>query len=141
MSLLTLANVTVAYGTHIVLDEVTVSIEAGEKVGLIGRNGCGKTTLMRVMQGDLQPDAGTVQLSRGAAIGYLRQDPNFDPDETVRDAAEGAFARLHELHMEMDGVYHDMADASGDQLDRLLKRQARLHGQPVCESTKVVSGK
>jgi ATP-binding cassette subfamily F protein 3 len=126
MSLLTLANVTVAYGTHVVLDEVTVSIEAGEKVGLIGRNGCGKTTLMRVMQGDLQPDAGTVQLSRGAAIGYLRQDPNFDPNETVRDAAEGAFARLHELHLEMDAVYHDMADASGDQLDRLLKRQARL---------------
>ena len=70
MSLLTLANVTCAYGTHVVLDGVTVSIEAGEKVGLIGRNGCGKTTIMRVMTGELQPDAGKVQLSRGAVVGY-----------------------------------------------------------------------
>ncbi len=124
--LLTLANVTCAYGTQIVLDGVTVSIEQGEKIGLIGRNGCGKTTLMRIMQGDLHPDAGTVQLTRGATIGYLRQDPNFDPEETVRDAAEGAFAKLHQLHMELDAVYHDMAEASGEQLDRMLKRQARL---------------
>ncbi len=126
MPLLTLANVTVAYGTHVVLDEVTVSVDPGEKVGLIGRNGCGKTTLMRVMQGDLQPDAGTVQLSRGAAVGYLRQDPDFDPDETVRDAAEGAFAKLHQLHVALDAAYHDMAEATGVQLERLLKRQARL---------------
>ena len=129
MSLLTLANVTIAYGTQIVLDGVTVSVEAGEKVGLIGRNGCGKTTLLRVMYGDLQPDAGTVQLARGAVVGYLRQDPDFDPDETVRDAAEGAFARLHELHVELGAVYHDMTEASGEQLNRLLKRQARLETQ------------
>ncbi len=129
MSLVTLANVTIAYGTHVVLDGVTVSVDAGEKVGLIGRNGCGKTTLLRVMRGELQPDAGTVQLSRGAAVGYLRQDPDFNPDDTVRDAAEGAFARLHELHVELDVVYHDMTEASGDRLDRLLKRQARLETQ------------
>ena len=126
MGLLTLANVSCAFGTQIVLDAVTVSIERGEKIGLIGRNGCGKTTLMRVMQGDLQPDAGTVQLARGAVVGYLRQDPDFAPDETVRDAAEGAFAKLHQLHLEIDAVYHDMAEASGEQLDRMLTRQARL---------------
>ena len=126
LSLLTLANVSIAYGTQVVLDGVTVSIEAGEKIGLIGRNGCGKTTLMRVMTGELQPDSGAMQLSRGVAVGYLRQDPDFNPDDTVRDAAEGAFARLHELHVELDAVYHDMTEASGDQLDRLLKRQARL---------------
>ena len=126
MGLLTLANVTCAFGTQIVLDAVTVSIERGEKIGLIGRNGCGKTTLMRVMQGDLQPDAGTVQLARGAVVGYLRQDPDFAPDETVRDAAEGAFAKLHQLHLEIAAVYHDMAEASGEQLERMLTRQARL---------------
>ena len=126
MGLLTLANVSCAYGTQVVLDGVTVSIDAGEKIGLIGRNGSGKTTLMRIMQGDLHADAGTVQLSRGVTVGYLRQEPDFDPQETVRDAAEGAFAKLHQLHMELDAVYHDMAEASGDQLDRMLKRQARL---------------
>ena len=79
MPLITAANLHHAYGTHIVLDGATMSIEPGEKIGLVGRNGCGKTTLMRVMYGDLQPDAGTVQLARGAAVGYLRQDPDFEP--------------------------------------------------------------
>ncbi len=126
MPLLTLANVTCAFGTQVVLDEVTLAIEPGEKIGLIGRNGSGKTTLMRVMLGDLKPDAGNLQFARGARVGYLQQDPAFEPDETVRDAAEGAFAKLHTLHQEIDEVYEHMADASGQELDRLLKRQARL---------------
>ena len=122
MPLLTLANVTCAFGTQVVLDEVTLAIEPGEKIGLIGRNGSGKTTLMRVMLGDLKPDAGDIQLARGARVGYLRQDPAFEVDETVRDAAEGAFAKLHRLHQEIDEVYEQMADAPPEQLDRLLKR-------------------
>jgi ATP-binding cassette subfamily F protein 3 len=126
MSLLTLANAHLAYGNHVVLDGVTLSIEQGEKIGLIGRNGSGKTTLMRVMLGDLALDAGSVQASRGARVGYLRQDPDFDPDETVRDAAEGAFAELHRLHRKLDEVYEHMAAAAGDELARLLKRHARI---------------
>jgi ATP-binding cassette subfamily F protein 3 len=129
MSLLTLANAHLAYGNHVVLDGVTLSIEAGEKIGLIGRNGSGKTTLMRVMLGALAPDAGSVQTSRGARVGYLRQDPDFDPEETVRDAAEGAFARLHQLHRRLDELYAGMAAATGDEQARLLKRQAAIEAE------------
>ena len=74
MPLLTLANVTCAFGTQVVLDEVTLAIAPGEKIGLIGRNGSGKTTLMRVMLGDLKPDAGNLQFARGARVGYLQQE-------------------------------------------------------------------
>jgi len=126
MPLLTLANADLAYGNHVVLDRATLSIESGEKIGLIGRNGSGKTTLMRIMLGELPPDAGSVQVSRGARVGYLRQDPDFDPDETVRDAAEGAFAELHRLHRKLDEVHEHMASAEGDELTRLLKRHARI---------------
>jgi ATP-binding cassette subfamily F protein 3 len=126
MPLLTLANADLAYGNHVVLDRATLSIEPGEKIGLIGRNGSGKTTLMRILLGDLTPDAGSVQVSRGARAGYLRQDPDFDPDETVRDAAEGAFAELHRLHRKLDEVNEQMASAAGDDLARLLKRHARI---------------
>jgi ATP-binding cassette subfamily F protein 3 len=129
MSLLALANVHLAFGSHVVLDKVTLSIEPGRKVGLIGRNGSGKTTLMRIMLGELTADAGTVQTARGARVGYLRQDPDFDPDESVRDAAEGAFARLHRLHRKLDEVYERMASAGGDELARLLKRQAGLEAR------------
>ncbi|MHC4827400.1 MAG: ABC-F family ATP-binding cassette domain-containing protein [Planctomycetota bacterium] len=129
MPLLTLANAHHAYGSHVVLDGATLSIEPGEKVGLIGRNGSGKTTLMRIMLGELTPDGGSGQVSRGAGVGYLRQDPDFDPAETVRDTAEGAFAELHRLHRKLDDVYERMASAGGDELARLLKRQATLEAR------------
>ncbi|MHC4415782.1 MAG: ABC-F family ATP-binding cassette domain-containing protein [Planctomycetota bacterium] len=129
MPLLTLANLSCAYGSRVVLDGVTLSIEPGEKIGLLGRNGSGKTTLMRIMLGALDPDAGSRQVRRGATVGYLRQDPAFDPAETVYDAAEGAFERLHRLHRQVREVYDEMSGAAGDRLAQLLKRQATLEAE------------
>src|SRR5262245_61148211 len=126
MPLLTLTNVSHHYGTHTVLDGVTLTIEPGEKVGLVGRNGSGKTTLLRVLLGTLSPDHGSVQLQRSARVGYLSQDPTFEPGDTVRDAAEGAFAELHRLHVELHDVFEQMAAAQGESLQRLLRRQAEL---------------
>lgn len=128
MPLLALANVSHSYGTHLVLDGATESIEPGEKVGLVGRNGQGKTTLMKVMMGELNPDSGTVNLQRGARVGYLSQDPSLDPEETLRDAAEGAFEQLHELHRQQHMVYDQLATAQGDELKRLMRKQAELDG-------------
>ena len=75
MSLLAAANLGHAYGSHVVLDEMTFSIEAGEKVGLVGRNGCGKSTLMRVLQGALTPDSGSLQMQRGTRTGVSQPGP------------------------------------------------------------------
>lgn len=131
MSLVTLANIHHAYGNLIVLDGVTLSIGSGEKIGLVGRNGCGKTTLMKVIQGNLSPDSGTMQLQRSARVGYLSQDPEFEPGDTLRDAAESAFAKLHELHIKLKVVFDDMQHETGAELDRLLKRQVTLESQIV----------
>ena len=111
------------------LDGATLSVEAGEKIGLVGRNGSGKSTLMKAMLGVITPDLGSVQLQRGARVGYLSQDPDLEPEETVREAAGRAFAELHALHVEVQSLYESMAEAEGDELERLLKRQARLESQ------------
>ncbi|MBX3373279.1 MAG: ABC-F family ATP-binding cassette domain-containing protein [Phycisphaeraceae bacterium] len=129
MPLLTLANIQHSYGSRLILDGATLSIEPGEKIGFVGRNGTGKTTLMRVMLGRLTPDRGTLQVQRGARIGYLSQDPEFNLDDTVRDAAEGAFAELHALHVELNELFEQMSSAEGEALDRLLRKQARLEGR------------
>jgi len=129
MSLLSLANVSHAFGNHVVLDGVTMSIEPGQKIGLVGRNGSGKTTLMRVMLGQLKPDAGARQVQRAARIGYLSQDPDFDPTDTVRDAAERAFANLHDLHVQLKEVFEHMAEATGGELEKMMRRQAALEEQ------------
>src|SRR5688572_30070670 len=126
MSLLTLTNIHHAFGSDVILDGATLSIEPGEKVGLVGRNGTGKTTLLRVIQGTLMADSGNRQMARGTRIGYLSQDPQFDLDETLRDAAEGAFAELHRLHIELHRVYDLMAHADGKDVEKLLRRQSQL---------------
>jgi ATP-binding cassette subfamily F protein 3 len=129
MSLLALSNIGHSYGTHIVLEGATLSIEPGEKVGLVGRNGCGKTTLMKIIQGAIKPDSGGLQLQRGSRVGYLSQDPDLPADESVRDAAEGAFEELHRLHQELHGVFEQMARAEEAALARLLRRQEELEAQ------------
>ncbi|MCA9295178.1 MAG: ABC-F family ATP-binding cassette domain-containing protein, partial [Phycisphaerales bacterium] len=129
MALLTVANVMHQYGTRIILDGATLSIDDGEKIGFVGRNGSGKTTLMRILRGDLTPDSGSVQVARGARVGYLSQHPDLPTDLTVREAAGTAFAELFELHRSLDAVFDQMATADGDGLDKLLKQQVRLESE------------
>ncbi len=126
MPLLSVVNLHHAYGADIILDGMTFSIEPGEKVGLVGRNGCGKTTLMKILLGQLKQDSGEVQFQRGARIGYLSQDPMLNPNDTVRDAAEGAFAELHRLHIEQHELFEQMATAEGEALEKLLKKQEKI---------------
>ncbi len=129
MSLLTVSNLKHSYGTLIVLDGATCAVDTGEKVGLVGRNGQGKTTLMRIIVGALEPDSGKVQLQRNSRVGYLSQHTELDPEDTLRDAAELAFSKLHELHVKAHEIYDAMATAQGEELDRLLSRQAKLDAE------------
>ncbi len=126
MPILAATNLGLSFGTRTILGGVSLSIEPGERVGVVGRNGTGKSTLLKVLAGLVKPDAGEVVLNRGARAGYLHQDPKLDPDETLRGAAEAAFEQLHELHRRLDEVFHKMETAEGDELERLMKLQSRL---------------
>src|SRR5688572_8976749 len=116
MALLSVANLVLSLGDRKLLDGVNLTVDAGEHVGFVGRNGCGKSTLMKLVAGlaGLKPDSGHVQLARGATAGYLTQDPNLDPERTLRDEAGTAFAELEKLHKELEALAHDMATAEGD---------------------------
>jgi len=82
--MLTAHQLSKSYGIHTVLQDVSFSVNPGERVGLIGPNGCGKTTLMRILAGLEQPDQGTVaHASSGLRIGYLAQGLEFAPDESI----------------------------------------------------------
>jgi len=126
MTLAAAANIRKVFGQTIVLDQCSITIDDGQRTGLVGRNGCGKSTLMQIIAGLQTHDAGTVSISRGKRAGYLHQDPVFDADETLRDSAESAFEEVHALHRELNGVFDEMADADGDILNRLLAKQERL---------------
>ena len=73
------------YGTITVLKDISFSLERGQKAGLIGYNGTGKTTLLKILAGLVEPDAGEVTVRKGAVIGYMPQDTSLVSDETIRD--------------------------------------------------------
>jgi ATP-binding cassette subfamily F protein 3 len=129
MPILSANNIRMVFGSRVILDSVSMAVEPGERIGIVGRNGCGKSTLMKVLCGMIRPDAGEVNLSRGARAGYLHQDPRFDEGETLRGAAESAFAELHEAHRELNLVFDRMGSASGVELERLMKRQTALESR------------
>ena len=132
MPLLSVNALRFGHGSHQVLEEVTFSIEPGEKIGLVGRNGCGKSTLLKCIAGLMKPDSGLAATSRNARIGYLSQDPRLDPEDTLRGAAEAAFDELHAAHRELDEVFARMAGpegADGAALERLLARQASVEAR------------
>jgi ATP-binding cassette subfamily F protein 3 len=126
MSLVTLANLRFGHGTRLLLDGVSGSIHEGERIGLVGRNGCGKSTLFKLIAGALKPDDGEVQIARTVRIGYLEQDPRLPQDKTLRSAAAEAFAAIEQLKTELESVYDRMATADGDELEKLMNRQVTL---------------
>jgi len=128
MALLSVANLVFNYGDRAVLDGVNLTVSAGEHVGLVGRNGCGKSTLLKLIAGieTHKPEAGQIQLARGATAGYLKQDHHYDPSKTLREEAGAAFAELVSLHEQLDDIAHRMGEAQGDELDKLLKQYERV---------------
>ena len=92
MSILTVTNLEKSYGTDLLFQEVNFSIAAGQKMGLVGRNGCGKTTLLRILLGQELPDTGKAALAAGRSLGYLRQEAPVHPEHTILEEAQSVFA-------------------------------------------------
>jgi ATP-binding cassette subfamily F protein uup len=88
-NLVSLERVSKSYGVRPLLDDVSLGVGAGERIGVVGRNGDGKTTLLRVLSGDEEPDQGRVARNRGLRLGFLRQGDDLEPGVTVRHAVLG----------------------------------------------------
>jgi len=122
MAIATLSKIEKTFGRRVLFDKLDFAIDRGDRVGLIGDNGSGKTSLFKVLLGELSIDAGTAAVSKGIRVGHLPQDPVFDASNTVIDEAELAFATLHDLSHEQRDIEHQMAHVTGEELDRLLNR-------------------
>ncbi|WP_327588703.1 ABC-F family ATP-binding cassette domain-containing protein [Nonomuraea sp. NBC_00507] len=92
MNLVNLESVSHAYGPKPLLSDVSLGVEAGERIGVVGRNGGGKTTLMSVIAGDVRPDSGRVTHTRGLRVGFLSQQDTLDPAVTIRETVMGGMA-------------------------------------------------
>src|SRR5258705_3848271 len=123
-----LSEVHKSYGAEDVLRGVSLQINPGEHVGLVGRNGAGKTTIFRLVTTDETPDRGEVVRARGLKLGLLAQHIHFEKGSTVHESALAAFGRLQQIEHEMHELEHRMADA-GDELEKILERYSDLQHQ------------
>jgi ATP-binding cassette subfamily F protein 3 len=115
-------NLLLSFGTRVLFDHASLTLDRGERVGLIGANGAGKTTLFKLLAAEMTPESGSITLARSTRLGYLKQDAEFASGATVLDEAEDAFAELHVLSMKLRELEHAMADQDGDDLERTLAR-------------------
>ena len=115
MSILTVSTLEKSYGTDLLFRDVTFSIAAGQKMGLVGRNGCGKTTLLRILLGQELPDGGKVTLAAGRRLGYLRQEAPVHPEHTLLEEVQTVFAPLHAMEAQMQNLEGAMEVAQSDE--------------------------
>ena len=120
MPLLQLSEVSLAYGHVALLDHADLVIEPGEHAGLIGRNGTGKSSLLRIVAGESKPDDGTVFVQPGARIASVPQEPDFESGQTVFEAVAEGVGALTQLIVDYHAAAHD-----GD-MDRMHDLQEAL---------------
>jgi ATP-binding cassette subfamily F protein 3 len=125
--LIGLQNVTFEFGARVIVGEANWSIQPGERIGLIGYNGTGKSTLLKILVGQLTPSKGTVEKGRDTTIGYLHQDLlSFDTNESITEVALGAFERVRELEKEVEQLGKEL-EANSEDNDLLIKYTDALH--------------
>ncbi|HBT93932.1 MAG TPA: ABC transporter ATP-binding protein [Chitinophagaceae bacterium] len=125
--LIGLQNVTFEFGARAIVSEATWHIQPGERIGLIGYNGTGKSTLLKLLVGQLTPSKGTIEKGRDTTIGYLHQDLlSFDTSESITEVALGAFERVRELEKEVEKLGIEL-EANPEDNDLLIKYTDALH--------------
>ena len=124
MSLVRLDHVTKSYDPYLILDEVSLSIEHGDRIGLIGKNGTGKTTLIEIIAGMIEDFKGNVGYAKRLQIGYLSQEPDLEADCSLRQEMLKVFRERRDLEDEMLLLSEEMAEDSD-----LLNKYAQLQEQ------------
>lgn len=110
-----LQNVTFEFGARVIVEDATWHIQPGERIGLIGYNGTGKSTLLKLLVGEYLPSAGTIERSRTTSIGYLHQDLlSFDTNDSILQVALGAFEKVLQLEKEIEELGKEL-ERTGDE--------------------------
>ena len=124
-------ELTLSYGNQRLLDGITLAVNEGEKVGLVGRNGCGKTSLLKILAGIERPDTGELSIQRGLRIGYLPQEFELDGTGNVLQNIQSGAADLVRMiqryedgdgsEAELSDMLHHIEVADGWNLDTRIK--------------------
>src|SRR5450830_1773941 len=127
MAVISLSQAQLAFGHHALLDHAEFSLESGERVGLIGRNGTGKSSLLKIISGRHKLDDGLLVMQQGLQIAFVDQEPQFDPDMSVFDAVASGLGELPALVKEYDALTGQFGQGDDDALmERMHEIQVKL---------------
>ncbi|MFB2556849.1 ABC-F family ATP-binding cassette domain-containing protein [Herbiconiux liangxiaofengii] len=127
MSLIRLNDVSIEFDGRPVLREAFLKLRAGDRVGLIGKNGTGKSSLLELALGRLEPASGTVDVTLGTTIGYFSQFSELDGDRSIRDILSDHFEPVHVTQRRLDEIGEKLAEPMGDdEMTALLTEQGEL---------------
>ncbi|HIK08913.1 MAG TPA: ABC-F family ATP-binding cassette domain-containing protein [Oscillatoriaceae cyanobacterium M33_DOE_052] len=127
--MLRLEHVSKIYPIGEVLKDVNWEIKAGDRIGLVGVNGAGKSTQMKIIAGEVEPTSGVVIRPASLHIAYLTQEFEVDPTRTVREEFWTVFTEANAVHHALADVQHHMQNASPEELDKLIHKLDRLQRQ------------
>jgi ATP-binding cassette subfamily F protein 3 len=106
--MLNIHNLSVSFGGTFLFEEVTFRMGAGDRVGLVGKNGAGKSTMLKILAGDFKPDSGQIATEKEVKIGFLRQDIDFEQGRTVLEEAYQAFTEIQEVERKLEEINHQL---------------------------------
>ncbi len=125
MPYITLDNACLAFGHHALLDHAAFQLDAGERVGLIGRNGAGKSSLLKAIAGTIKLDDGTVWRAPDARVVYVPQEPELDTTHTIFEAVAEGLGNLQQIIIDYHQVTHDMGMPGAD-IEKLMGKMQHL---------------
>lgn len=128
MILLTVQNVSKSFAMNTVLRDVSLTLQAGSRMGLVGANGTGKSTLFRLISGAMEPDEGTISIVKGMRVGLLTQEADIQSDLTVQQELERVFDPLKEMERRLRALEAEMAEKHADEAEyaRLSQSYSKL---------------
>jgi len=139
MQLITLRNIKLGFGGPLLLDDINLTISPGERVCLVGRNGTGKSTLMKLMSGDIEADDGQVEFSQGIKIARLRQEVPEGTKGSIFDVVALGLGEVGVLLSRYEHITEQLAHASSDELfDTLQELQNKLDSQNAWQTKQQV---
>ncbi|OIP72493.1 MAG: lysophospholipase [Oscillatoriales cyanobacterium CG2_30_40_61] len=125
--MLRLEHISKIYSTGLVLKDVNWEVKPGDRVGLVGVNGAGKSTQLKIIAGEMEPTSGEIIRPASLKIAYLTQEFEVNPTHTVREEFWTVFTAANQIQESLTQVQHEMQTASPEELDQLIKKLDRLH--------------
>jgi len=127
--MLRLEHISKIYPTGEVLKDINWEVKPGDRIGLVGVNGAGKSTQLKIITGEIEPTAGEIIRPSSLHIAYLNQEFEVDPSRTVREEFWTVFKEANQVQLALTQVQHDMQTATPEELDKLIDKLDRLQRQ------------